>query len=895
MFAFLALLVIAHGQSYTCTDAPLKNLPRFTTNVTFGTSIPVSQVQYAVNSVPIDVHAIYFRFKDPSEVATAYNVLLSTCSLHTTVEVDIDIYSTCTNGVATMRLAYSGVDGDCEAKKLSLAVLNINVNNGVEYIAAFKLRNITQSGNVELNVMQNYKEHKNIECDTAINVDTTNLPFVETGYLTQTSTNAIQPGCLDSSKTSLWYKLKGDGYMYVANTCNYYTNFDSRIVVVKGSSLVNGKCNKAVCFKEGKIGCGNLMTSSVIAFQTEAGTDYFIGIYSAGGNGQYLINVNKFMDSVPATCLHALPVSKLPFSHKVSIPDAWPLTKAACGKFTQEYRSIYLSFAGNNKTMVFSTCKSLTPELQAIGVGVELVNNCADEKCAVADGENGECYENNYIIKKTEIGTTYFIKVFCREKACDMTLNIYEKTQDHFKCEDALVLQGITSYDDVGVLANIEKSIHGCDSIAEQSKGLWYKVIHDQSKVDEEYTILAMNGVGSKIGMIEFSDECNVVRCSGKSQGQATLSFSSESTYQYVFAYAYSSFQYEMIAVKFITNMVKTYAKCSEALEVTLPFTALHSFANTKSYQTCLSNGQSTLSPANYYKFTLDKDCVLDASTCFPKTLVNTAIEISTKCHGDVGNECVGIINDSKGCPVDSASISIDGKKGTYILSVFSESTAIINTKQYRLVIFVAEVPQNSMCDKPTEINVKNYYNHYLLLNRQSQTTDLGTGGITRGIYFRIQTNEEWTIQVKTCSMSTTMNSIILLHDRCTTQVKDGVTVSYPDDLVAVSMSSIKNCDIHGTYLTFNTTTDGKEHYIFVAPQNNDETGFIDVEFYMDPIEAPVPDQSSSHHNDDDNKKPPVGWIVFGVIVFVVFVVVIAGILVVIFLKTKKAGYSTFE
>ncbi|KAL7719386.1 Uncharacterized protein QTN25_003106 [Entamoeba marina] len=896
MLLFLVLAVVS--AQYVCSDAEYFNLPNFDENIEFGTSTPSSTIVLKVGQ-PEFATGFYLRTTPSEDILVNFN----TCGAKTTLVSEIYIFEDCASDIASSFYMKSGVDNTC-SHSIEYPWLDAQLYANHTYFIFIKLVNEDIGGSVYLYIAESFQDNSNYECNVAKEISS--FPYVTEGTIINSEVQPIKPECYLQSYSTLWYSFTGTGENYLADTCNYYTNFDTRITIV--TDLVEGKCNSAPCLKQADDGCGADSTSTIVAFYAETGVTYYIGVSGAlGKEGQFQLQVDKLSDEVPSICSQAVPIKSLPFSGGYEIPDTWPSSDLVCTvtSYQSAHKTVYFSFAGNNRTMVISTCKSLDSDLNPIGVGLELFDNCVDETCLMTNDNFGECGENEFIVYNFELGHNYIIAAYCKDGSCEIDFDMYEKTEDHSTCERALELNEPGYFGELVRVETMSTSVHGCDSIAEQHPGLWYKLYKTEGLENERYSILALNQDKSKSGFIEFSFGCNIIQCDAVIQGEATLTFSENEDYQYIFIY---SANYETaLIIEFLREEENTHHTCETALSVTLPYTAVHSFDNSYSHQLCSGDVRS----ANYYSFTLDKDIGVDVSTCFTKTTVNTATEFIHGCYGDssLSAECIGSNLDGKGCENGASKMSIDLYKNIkYTLSVYSENVAaVINIKQYRVVLFTLEIPENSACSEATTLNHNDYYAEYLILNRLDYTTNLGEFGTTRGNYFRIQPDVDVEVTVRTCSSNTTMKSMILLHDKCSTQTVGDEIVSYPDEMTEIASSSLVNCDVHGTYLTFTAKAE-KEQFIFIGPEYFEEEGFIGIEFYMDAIggdssesEGNESSESTSNgsHNiiDDDNglSGGQIFWIIFGVGLYIIFACVLAAVIVFVALKARTSGYATLD
>ena len=105
-------------------------------------------------------------------------------------------------------------------------------------------------------------------------------------------------------------------------------------------------------------------------------------------------------------------------------------------------------------------------------------------------------------------------------------------------------------------------------------------------------------------------------------------------------------------------------------------------------------------------------------------------------------------------------------------------------------------------------------------MNRYGRKTDFGDEyGETRGSWFHITVPKKMTITVRTCSPDTTTNSFIVVAKECTTSGDKSQAISVPKTLSNLAKASEINCDIHGTYTTFELE-EGESRYIFVGPES---------------------------------------------------------------------------
>ncbi|ELP93809.1 hypothetical protein EIN_176160 [Entamoeba invadens IP1] len=892
MALLLAFISFAFSTNYKCTDASSFNPPNFQNLVTFSESITDSQVVIGTGA-PTTVKGFYYKFTATDELdSVIFNS--NSCDKLTQVTHEIYVFGSCsTTGVAENYIARSGIEETCDYNVTDIPTVNFKVETGKTYYILLKR---LVDGDAQFHVSKSTLDTSNTDCDKAKPI--TSLPYIEESVLTNQN-EKVKPQCFKSATTTYWYSLIGDGKDIVVYTCGVYTNFDTKIVLIDTPSN-GGICTDAECLKMADDGCSKTSTSSIMAFTSELGKTYYIGVYgNLAKEGQFKLQVEHLEDEIPATCGRAIPIKTLPFTRQVTVTNVWPPVEGSCYGTSEPVKGIYFTFTGENKDYVFSTCKSITEDLETIGVSIEAIKDCTSMECAIQDGEYGECGDNNFLVKHINKGETFTFFAYCNDGECKMNIDVYEKTADHSVCEHAMELVNTEYFGEKISIANQQLSVHGCNSEAKQDRGTWYSLTKNVINQVEHFTILAMDMLNSRVNYIEFPRKCGLIQCDGVAQGSFTVSLTTSNP-RLIYIYPYSSTS-KFMNIQFIKEDVLAIDECPSAMPITLPFTALHTFNSKKTTTFCRGLSYA----ANYYRFTSEKGLDVDISTCFPRTLVNTGLEMTSGCAGEPTTMCVKEVADSPGCTYNAAQMQAHTSIGSdYVVTVYNEGIDTSSLRQYRLAVFTTEVPENSICTRATPIIIDEGFVSYTVLNKYSRTSDFGDFGTTKGNYFSVMYKKDITITVRTCSSYTTMKTNIVTATKCSLSGTAEAPISMLDDFTSIATSSIIGCDIYGTMLDVNVTAN-EMVYIFIGPENFADEGFIGVDFFI-PEPEPDPETSSgtepSHSSEssidskdnNNDSDTPVAWIVVGVLTFILFLVIIGGAMgaVLFMYYKKKSGYS---
>ncbi|ELP94263.1 hypothetical protein EIN_187300 [Entamoeba invadens IP1] len=872
---------------YTCTTAETLDFPTASVDIAFGTSTPESIID--TDYVKKTVKGKYFKIT--TDVSKAIFLRVSTCKATTTIPTEIYIFQQCANDIASKKIAVSGIDDVCASHK-DFPILNTYLQPAQTLYIFVKLEENNEVGTVSMFTQEINTDNSNRECDTARIVSA--LPYTDDAVLFSTGIqDEIQPVCFVQRTFSRWYKITGDGKAVVAHTCNYYTNFDSRLSVVEDVKLINGKCNDADCKVFADDGCGTEKKSTIIAFNTVANKVYYIGVSSVlKAEGQFQITIEHLDTSIPAVCTAALPIKNIPFSKSVTLGVNWPTTKSVCLGPGADVRGVYLTFTASHESeYVFSSCKSLDKDMETIGVGVEFISNCDKEECAMDNVTYGECGDNNYLVKSMKKGETVTLLTFCQDSTCTLSLNVYDKGVSHSTCENALTLSVSSTFNDFAVMNTTQLSYHGCDSVIKYDKGLWYRLIHVTEGQSEAFTIYATDYYHYAVGYIELSRGCMQIQCDGVFQGASTFLLTFDKKEQYIFVYGDG--EQQVLQISIIKKEEDAYHKCSSPLQVMLPYTAVHTFDLTASHLICTN----TNALSSFYKFDLADDAHVLLSTCYANTLIDTAMELTKGCFETPDtSECLYSCKAGLLCQNNDAEMDVDLQADKdYILNVYSESPLSTISQQYRITIISDTPAPESRCDQPIRINETQPHVTLQIYNQYSHDSNFGTYGNLRGNYYSIQTSVAKDVEVKTCSSSTTTNSVIIKMLNCSV-TSDGVKyTSFPDNIIDVQKSSIKKCDKFGTYMLF-TTEPNEPLLIFVGGENFIENGFINVDITLSDLEQSI----SSHQSGDDDDGLNGGQIfgiVVGVLIGVALVVAFVVILVfvVVYFVRRNKNYGTIE
>ena len=308
---FILLVVKISAENYKCSSALEFSLPLASSVQEITSELPKSKVTMKAGLIE-EVQGFYLKTTSPKDTL----VTMNTCNSKTTLETTIYVFRTCSDDIAQELVAQSTPSQLCSMNS-NFPWLNVDFNEGVEYYILFKVGSNVTSGIVDYSISDIESNVDNTECNSATEI--TSLPYVTHDFLSA-SIDKVKLQCYDEEQGTLWYSLKGDGKYIVADTCSYYTNFDTKIVIV--NSLVDGRCNASECFKEGDDGCGKEGSSSSVVWKSEEGVMYYIGVSGVfGKTGQFELNVQHLEDTLPSVCTQVISIHNLPYTGTFTIDN----------------------------------------------------------------------------------------------------------------------------------------------------------------------------------------------------------------------------------------------------------------------------------------------------------------------------------------------------------------------------------------------------------------------------------------------------------------------------------------------------------------------------------------------------------------------------------------------
>jgi len=215
------------------------------------------------------------------------------------------------------------------------------------------------------------------------------------------------PPCspLTSNGYGVWFKLIGDGQIYQVNTCDDFTNFETKITVFEGTCSFL-KCNSA---NEAGKECG--AGQSKVQWSTNPDQEYYIFVHGDGVQvGDFKLNVELVtQDNLSCDKADLAPSSGL----EEIIGNTWSATQNANGNgtFTCSEASppgLWYAVDGDGSNIAISTCSPSTNYDAEISIAAG--SGCDELVCVEATDED---FPSEGTIKTFfgAAGTTYYVQI----------------------------------------------------------------------------------------------------------------------------------------------------------------------------------------------------------------------------------------------------------------------------------------------------------------------------------------------------------------------------------------------------------------------------------------------------------------------------------------------------
>ncbi|KAL7721522.1 Uncharacterized protein QTN25_001191 [Entamoeba marina] len=678
-----------------CTDAEEFTLPSLQKVIDFD-GLTQQSLLHDTFRLPLEIKGYYYTTTPVDDTF----VTIDTCYETTTVITDIYIYQTCNNDIAGSVVARSGADTTCGINK-NFPILNYLFRAGTTYNILIKLDDSDDNGTVSFEIKETILNNTNVDCDTAIEVNS--IPFSYRGMSLNTTDTTIQPTCLDQQYHILWYKVQGEGSYLVVGTCDSYTNFDTEIVVIEmDNSTSPSTCNNEICLMQTDDGCGTSGLNAVGRFFADEDRTYYIGIYGYNDNeGQFVLNINYLNDTIPSICSQAIEIQTIPYVFSQELGDEWNVNSIVCGGPIENAKSVYFTYNGTGEKVVISGCNSMY-ESATSGIGIEIISGCDDEQCALTKESHHTCQDNDYIVETFTPNTIFTIKAYCKTSHCNMTIEFYSADSQHATCESAYVINN-ENIMEIYTVKELTSSYHGCSDVAIEDIGVWYEFQKSTSGEEEYYMIRAYDESGSKRGMIEFSQGCMSLECDALIYGEATIRMNICDQNSHAADFFSFTSDGEVFATTYfddttVSTSIAVSTSCSDCVDysvdnitikdagsydISVYETYTESVINAKQYRlgivettppkTSLCNNAIEITE-DHVTYTVSNHYTFKVSTCSSLTSTNSMIVVSKTClTEEQDNGTVSILNEFESLKISS--ITSCDIYGTYVDLVLSEQS----------------------------------------------------------------------------------------------------------------------------------------------------------------------------------------------------------------------------
>lgn len=787
------------------------------------------------------IQAHYCSFTNPKTVKTSFTLRATSSSTSSTV---IYLYRMCDHEIATQAYMKSGHEYN-QFSNMNFPVMSFTLDAGETVSFAVALEEKFHGGKAVVSITESYPQPVSNSCQYAKQIS---VPFTERQYFTKDSqmtqiecNNQVSPHInFNAPSYTYWYKVVGTGRKLRISTCDNFTNIDTRITVL--TTCPTSTSQKLYCAGLGNDGCPLFKYATNMYIDTSVGTQYFIAVSvnpedktNKVYEGQYSISVEYLGDEHPSVCSNAKQIEQLPFSYKDTIEHDWPASLDKCYENGNDDRAVYLKLIGTGTDVVISACDSVDENNRQIGVNIELLDGCKSKsKCLFTTSEHNEhlCGANMYLHHYTDFGKEYIIRAYCTDdhiQNCPIHLNIYEQGEDHSKCEIAQEISEPYFFESHHQ-EDMAESLHGCSGRPEgRVLGIWYKLKLDDKKAHQHYKIVARTNAADIGAWIELPMGCGNYTCeTSRIFGQIIVDLDEEHREQMVFIYPEEGYGYVGVVVEVDEISAALHPSCEETTEyIQLPYSVIENFDSEEEDLVCTNHRTET----SYFKFKLPVDQRIEATTYSDETKVKTGLEISKGCKSE-GGLCVAQDGTTENKALMGAQITADLMKDTdYVLTVYSLNfNQFMRVKQYRMIIAEKEIPENSFCTTPVEIDTVAQRQVHSLYTKYSMPTYLSESlGSRKGGFYHIKAPTALQVYLNTCAEETSENTLIAVMKSCSQTGYGERADIKAKDIKHIITTKKDRCGVYGTQMSFSMRK-GEERFIFVSAEQANDIAFIKLE-----------------------------------------------------------------
>ncbi|KAL7716423.1 Uncharacterized protein QTN25_006063 [Entamoeba marina] len=883
LFSLLLLNVLAeydtclNAKELTADDLDANSIVSVTGDTTAQSSF--CHICYSNLMCPDNQYSVFYKFTLQRDI----DVELSTCNDHTNFNTLINVLTECDSSKASVCAATNDDDAEdstCVGGKSQVTFL---AKKGVTYYVAVSGVTETDVGTFKL-TLQRYFNPSYPYCTETYPVS---FPGTIKGFL-DTTMYVYNPS-LTREGYGTWFSYTSPSNQLVfVDTCGDYTSsFDPMLTIYEGNNTL---CEDVTLLASDSDSCGGM--NPRIQLNVEAGKTYYILLEIENGDGgQYRINF-RTNAAENTNCEGAIGITTLPFKKTLPMSN-FVEESTACN--TDKTVGMWYSIVGDGERYVIDTCSS-NPSDQGSGyvTGIEMFPYCST-------GAIGECLQSSYntcgddafIDTILDDGVVYFIRATCETIDCYVTLKIDKignsSNSECIKPKIIAFFTGGDEYEDVDVnAANMEESPSGCDGTTiTRTHGAWYAFVSVRAELMLINVIVTPKTPAYYSPVIELHEDCHMYSCLDySSHNMFTFQFSHDLSNNYRLLYASVVSKNSETAEYGMFDFWAAYQPTSEGKSMSdpiviesIPYTYV-GYVDTSSpfISKCYldtHNVEVTVNGA-WFKYTHPADKTVTVNTCGPETHIDTALEVLRAGSTFDDRTCVfGNKDDmSPRCGVQAA-LNVYGLTSNTELYpvVISDPETTDNFGTFRMSMYIAEKPSNSVCDSP--VPVESYpFEHYSYISLASPTildcSLVDSAVSSLGTWYAFEAPDDGEVYILADDLCEMAASIAIFPEgSCVVDDGESKPVECYDDYT----NENSPYGHRGAYAHFRLKK-GDKRLLFVGSSDSSADGIIHFKMTFT-----ADDSNDSGSSKNSFVLSEVFWVVSGVLV-IVFAIVTAVIFV---------------
>ncbi|KAH3757008.1 hypothetical protein Pelo_11226 [Pelomyxa schiedti] len=544
--------------------------------------------------------------------------LANTCDDAVNYDTLIEIYSNCSNGVASGCVGRN--DDYCDRGSQITWESSASITYYI-FVTGYS----GSRGSFVLTVDSvAVKPHS--DCSYAMEVPRIPWIYSDSTYAVPASYSS----CLNANKRSLWFVVEGNGNTLIATTC--YENSAGHDTMIE----VYDNCenhNETGCIRYNDDYCGFY---SSVSFNTTSGTEYWIAV---SGYHNDLTGVNFTL-----TVANQQTVSndQCWFAKSITLPGDYSATTTTsaysygdCSSTSSQRKGRWYQYVPEENVQVTATtCTNTTSAV----VTIEVYTSCTLYTCTAQS--TTVCGNKAQVTWAAQKGRQYLIFVATPVGVSTGFFHIQfynSQPVNHSTCDHALAISSLPFIGTGDTLS----TIHSSDTCLQQNKqGVWYSVVGTGSKLRVDtcgpYTDFDT--------MIVVYSGCPATVCGSWNDDMSSCGFASKLEFDtdsgalyYIFVTGFGDttgiFSLNVLEVTAPSNSL-----CSNPYEIVSDIQTVGDFT----YYSDASSGDcsgSTTYKGLWYRVS-GSNQYIDISTCSDDNLLDTDIQVFSGCDDDAGTGC---------------------------------------------------------------------------------------------------------------------------------------------------------------------------------------------------------------------------------------------------------------